>query len=144
MRLLFGHDQAVWQWVETKWGTVGRAPDAAFGIIDGDGVLRGALMLHAENAWTAELAVYSESAITPKIARSFFKVAFGDLGLWRLQIRTQRDNKAIKKAAPKMGWKFEGVARGFYGPHGDALLFYMTPELCRWIKHENAQSAQAA
>ena len=47
--------------------------------------------------------------------------------------RTTKANKAIKRAAPKFGFKFQGVERGYYGPSVDALAYSMTPDQCRWI-----------
>lgn len=141
--LLFGHDATVWNWAVSRWGDVGRTPDMAIGILDNVGALKGALLLSGENTWTAELSIVSDGVISPGVTKQFFRFVFGELGVHRLQMRTQRNNKAIKRTAPKMGWTFEGVSRGFYGPHGDALLFYMTPQTCRWIKNENAKSASA-
>lgn len=140
--MLFGHDADVVQWAEQKWGTsVGRVPDLAIGLLDPAGVLRGALMLTTENAATATLSVYSEGMITHGVAKSFFGLCFDEWGITRLQMRTQKSNKAIKRAAPKMGFTFEGVAKGYYGPGRDALVFYMTPQSCRWIKAHGHRKA---
>lgn len=131
--LLFGHDAAVLEWLATRWGDPGRS-DAAIGILDRKGTLRGALVLSVENPWTAGLGVYSEGVITPRDMKEFFSVVFGKSGLHRLAMRTERGNKKMKKLAGKIGWTFEGVAHAYYGPHGDALVYYMTPQTCRWIK----------
>lgn len=129
-QLLFGHDAEVLGWYDTK-----RFRDATFdyavGIIDSDMVLCGALLIKASNSNTAALTIYNEGASLAAIARPFFRTFFNEF--YRLEIRTQRSNKAIKKAAPKMGFKFEGVARDFYGPGDDALCFYMNRDNCRWI-----------
>lgn len=140
MRLLVGHTDTVAQWA-LRYGPLARQPDAAFGIIDNDGVLRGALILYADNQWTAELEVVG--TVTNDIAKAFFAVVFQSIGLERLEIKTSRTNKATKKAAPKWGFTFDGVRKRYYGPHGDALCWYMTPETCRWLKDENAESAEA-
>jgi hypothetical protein len=129
-QLLFGHDAEVLNWYDTKRLRDARY-DYALGIIDGDMVLRGALLVKATNTNTAALTIYNEGASLAAVARPFFKAFFTEY--YRLEIRTQRTNKAIKKAAPKMGFKFEGVARDFYGPGDDALCFYMNRDNCRWI-----------
>jgi hypothetical protein len=146
MPLLFGHDATVAKWVEERMDGVFVMPHVAIGMLDKNGVLRGGFVLTVHNASTAELTLYSEDVVTNGMVRGFFQWCFGQLGVHRLQIRTERTNKKAKRAAPKMGFKFEGVAREFYGPGEDALLFYMTPDHCRWIKTngkpiQNAQSA---
>lgn len=131
--LVFGHDDTCLQWLNRKWGgDIGRVPQAVIGIVDGNGVLHGAIPLWQENAFTWEVGVYSEGVIGTAVTRQFFALMFYDLCAQRLQMKTERTNKRMKKLAPKMGWTFEGIARGYYGS-GDALCFGMTPETCRWI-----------
>ena len=134
MPLLFGHDETVAKWVGERMDGVFVLPHAAVGMLDSKGTLRGGFVLTVHNATTAELTLYSEDVVTNGMVRGFFRWCFGSLGVHRLQLRTERTNKKAKRAAPKMGFKFEGVAREFYGPGEDALLFYMTPDHCRWIK----------
>lgn len=133
--LVFGHDDTCLQWLHKRWGgDIGRVPQAVIGIVDGDGVLHGAIPLWQENAYTWEVGVYSEGVIDTAITRQFFATMFFDIGAHRLQMKTERSNKRMKKLAPKLGWTFEGVSRNFYGDGQDALCFGMTPQSCRWIK----------
>lgn len=131
--LVLGHDDTCLQWLCQRWGDVGRVPQAVIGITDKQGVLRGAIPLWQENLWTWEVGVYSEGVISPRVTRQFFRVMFEDLAASRLQMKTERTNKRMRKLAPKLGWTFEGVARNYYGT-ADALCFGMTPQTCRWIK----------
>lgn len=148
MPLLFGHDADVADWVAGKMGGLVVFPHAAIGMLDHNGVLRGAFVFAFHNAHTAELTLYSENVITNDMWRGAMSWVFEDIGIGRLQIRTERKNKAVKRAAPKFGFRFEGVARDYFGPGDDALLYYMTPATCRWIgAHgpiQNTQAAQAA
>lgn len=149
MPLLFGHDAEVAEWVSRKMDGQVVFPHAAIGMLDKRGVLRGAFVFAFQNAHTAELTLYSEGVITNDMWRGAMTWVFDHVGVGRLQIRTSRKNKAVKKNAPKFGFKFEGVARDFWGPGDDALLYYMTPATCRWIgEHgkpiQNTQSAKAA
>ena len=133
MRLIFGHDSHVIGLVEQAYGiSMGGKPGHAWGVVDGRGELRGAFVLTHEHDRTWELHVYGRTS--NDTVRAMFEAVFGQLGCYRLQIRTSRRNKSIRKAAPKFGFTFEGVARHFYGPGNDALLYYMTPATCRWIK----------
>ena len=144
MPLLFGHDRDVAEWAEHKLDGRLVFPHAAIGMLDKSGTLRGAFLLSFHNANTAELTLYSEGVMTNDMWRGFFRWTFVGLGIHRLQIRTHRKHKAVKRAAPKYGFAFEGVARDFYGPGEDSLNFYMTPAMCRWIRTNNGQPVQDA
>lgn len=137
MPLLFGHDAEVAAWVEGKMQGRFVFPHIAIGMLDPQGVLRGAFVLCVHNIRTAELTLYSEGVVTNGMWKQFFRFVFRDLELARLQIRTDRRNKTVKKAAPKFGFRFEGVARDFWGPGEDALLYYMSPAMCRWIRNDH-------
>jgi len=135
MNLVFGHDATVWQWAGKNFTdyfdptTV--MPTWALGVIDQAGVLRGALIGIEENAATVEFTVYSEGAITLPIAKQFFGVVFERY--WRLQVRTTKDNKSIKRNAPKWGFTFEGSAKDYWGPGKSALLYRMLKSDCRFL-----------
>lgn len=139
MPLLFGHDADVAAWAENKLEGRLVFPHAAVGMLDKRGVLRGAFLVSFHNPHTAELTLYSEQVMTNSMWRGFFMWVFEEVGIHRLQIRTHRKHKAIKKAAPKFGFIFEGVSRDFYGPGHDSLNFYLSPAKCRWIKESHGK-----
>lgn len=134
MRLLVGHDPIVAQWVGERLGGHFIAPFTALGIINGDGVLRGGCVIRARNSDTCEVSLYSENAMTPGIMRGICRMLFDGLGFARCEIHTPRDNKAMKRAAPKLGFRFECRAWSFYGNGRDALQFSMTRNSCRWLR----------
>lgn len=142
MPLLFGHDADVAEWAEQKLDGRLVFPHAAVGMLDRRGVLRGAWLLSFYNARTAELTLYSEGVVTNGMIGDCFRFTFDHLGVNRLQIRTHRKHRAVKRAAPKYGFAFEGVSRDFYGPGDDSLNFYMTPAMCRWIRENHGQLVQ--
>ncbi len=144
MPLLIGHDADVAAWAENKLEGRLIFPHAAVGMLDKRGVLRGAWLLSFYNAQTAELTLYSEGVVTNGLIGDCFRFTFEHLGVNRLQIRTTRKNKAVKRAAPKYGFRFEGVSRDFYGPGEDSLNFFMTPAMCRWIKVDHGLTLQHA
>ena len=148
MHLISGHDATVAIWVGQRLGGVFVPPYTGLGIVDGSGRLRGGFIVRAQNASTCELSLYSERVLTHGVMRAMWRTVFDDLGFSRCVIHTRRANKPLKRAAPKLGFRFEGVARNFYGPGVDALQFAMTPDTCRWIKAhgqpvQQAQGAQA-
>lgn len=145
MRLLRGHDETVARWVGDQVDGYFPPPFEALGIIDRRGVLCGGFVLRWQHNETAELSLATRGHVLSNgIIRGFFVWAFHECGVWRLQIRTSKRNRAIKRAAPKMGFRFEGAARDWYGPGADALVWYMTPPHCRWLNNGSIQEKQAS
>ena len=132
MNLVAGQNDAVFLWLERKHGVRPRHPSITFGTIDGQGVLRGAFVITAMNDTTAELHVYGKTS--NDTFKQMFRSVFGYLGVYRLEVRVSKRNKITKRAAPKFGFTFSGCAKHFYGQGHDALVFFMTPETCRWLK----------
>ena len=136
MRLVAGHDETVNAWLTKFYGVfVAQHPRQILGVVDRDGVLRGAFVLTSQSEASAELHVYGRTS--NDTWKSLFALAFLDYGLSRLEVRTRRGNRTIKRNAPKFGFRFEGVARSHYGPGrtNDALVYGMTEDQCRWINH---------
>ncbi len=104
------------------------------GVVDAKGVLRGGFVIRPLNSSTCDLSLDSEQALTHGIVRGMFRILFERLGFVCCLIHTERSNKAIKRAAPKLGFKFKCPVENFYGEGIDALQFSMTPTSCRWLK----------
>lgn len=132
MNVVTGRGETVGQWLAQRYGVhVGQSSSEIVGLIDDAGVLRGAFVLTWRNDVTAELHVYGKSS--NDVWKWLFRALFERCS--RVEIRTRRDNRSIKRNAPKYGFKFEGVARSYYGPgkSNDALVYAMTADHCRWI-----------
>ena len=137
MRLVEGHDIGVANWTAQKLGGEGAffvPPYTALGIVDKRGVLRGSFVIRAHNSTACELSVYSDGVLTHGAVRSMFRIMFGKLGFSCCLIHTTRTNKAVKRGAIKMGFRFIGPVPDFYGPNDDALQYCMTLNSCRWMK----------
>lgn len=131
MNLVFGHDDTVNQWIEMRHGVaVVQTPSVSIGVINNDGVLRGAFVTTWKNDTTAELHLYGKTS--NDTWKRYFSWVFEHCH--RLEVRTSKKNRTIKRAAPKFGFKFQGAEPDFYGPDRHALVYYMTPAHCRWIK----------
>ncbi len=132
-----GHDSAVAKWAASKLGGPHGQfipPYVGLGIIDNGGVLRGGFIIRPLNSSTCDLSLYSERALTHGVTRGMFQFLFERLGFVCCLIHTHRGNKAMKRGAPKLGFKFQGKIENFYGLGVDALQFSMTPASCRWLK----------
>jgi hypothetical protein len=133
MKLVAGHDATVIDWLGRAHGVyVHQTPMVALGTVDNLGVLRGAFVITWRTDTTAELSVYG--AVSPDVFKGMFRAVFLDYGVHRFEVRTSRKNKKVRKAALKFGWRFECVARDYYGPCDDAFCYAMTADHCRWIK----------
>lgn len=131
MKLVFGHDPTVNEWIKRRYGAVvAQSPAVTIGTIDSKGILRGAYVTTWKSEATAELHLYGVTS--NDTWKGYFSWMFEHA--YRIEVLTDKRNKKIRKAAPKFGFKFEGVSRDYYGPGRDALRFYMTPHHCRWIK----------
>lgn len=133
MNLVTGQDDVIIPWLAETFGIeVIVTPRVVLGIVDRDCVLQGAFVLYIHQERTFELAIVGK--MSPNTARQLFRIVFGPLKAHRLEVRTSKRNKTIKKAAPKFGFKFEGVARDYYGPGESALVYAMTRDQCRWMQ----------
>ena len=141
MNLVFGHDATVNAWIEQTVGwLVNKTPSVSAGAIDADGVLRGALVLTWQSETAAEM--HLAGRISNDVLKAWFGFVFGRAGIHRLEVRTSKKNRTIKRAAPKFGFRYESVAKSFYGPGHDAVVYVMTPDQCRWIT--DGQSTEVA
>ena len=133
MQLIDGQDAVVADWLAVKFGAfLLQSPNVVWGVIDKAGVLRGAFVVTWRCDTTAELHVFGVRS--KDTTCEMFRRVFDELGVWRLEVRTSKRNRAIKRAAPKYGFRFQGVERDYYGPGEDALVYFMRPTECRWIK----------
>lgn len=135
MQIIVGHDALVAAWVGDRLGGIRIVgPQRAFGIIDRKGMLRGGFIIRAFNDATCDLTLCSDGVMTNGVMRTLWRLVFRHFGFARCVIHTAKSNKAMKRAAPKLGFRFEGTAWNFYGPDVHALQFSMTPGACRWLK----------
>lgn len=132
MRLVTGADGPVLAWLaEHHDAHFPHEPKVVLGIADGD-VLKGAFVVVWHCDTTAELSGYGN--VSHETVKHMFRAVFG-AGVYRLELRTQRKNKTIRKAAEKFGFKLEGVAKHYYGPNDDAFVYAMIRDNCRWLRH---------
>jgi hypothetical protein len=143
MQLVAGHVETVVAWLAKMHGVEWvNFPAFVFGVIDDDGVLRGAVILEQRNEGSGELHVWG--AVSNDIAKDAFHVAFRGLGWRRLECRISRKNKAVRKAALRWGWRFECVVPDYFGPGDDGFQYGMVPAQCRWLGGQNGQIAKNA
>lgn len=129
MQLLFGHDKTVAEWVAAQARI--KAPTAdytAFGFVDRHGVLVGGCVFTGYTGDSIELSLAGRAAATRGGWAAIIQYVFVQLGCQRLQMHTNRRNKhTLRMLAGRLGCRYEGVARRFFGKD-DGIVYSMTTE----------------
>lgn len=132
-----GHDKAVADWAGGKFGTNMPPGCIAWGVVNPEGRLTGALVFFGyQRGGNIEFAMVGSSVMRLGIFRHMARYVFGHLGCSRLTARTARGNVMVRKMLPRAGFKFEGVNKRWFGPlrEDDALVYAMFPEHARrWM-----------
>ena len=130
MNLLFGHDKAVADFASKQTGAPLRAWHHAVGIIDPGGLLVGAASFHDMNGSNVEVCFHGPKCLRASLVRGLARFAFVGLGAHRVTARTPRRNKMVARHLPRLGFRFEGIMRHYYGPTKglDALIFGLLAE----------------
>lgn len=128
VNLVFGHDDVVAAWAEKRFGYEIPNRFCSVGVIRADGSLCGAAVFHNFNRANVEISFYGPRAITLGVAVGLMQFVFERFKISRVTAMTQRANRSVVKGLPKVGFKFEGVARRFYGDRKrlDGIMFGLT------------------
>ena len=125
MILLFNHDQTVADWASKKWGKSIPPWYYAVGVLNKEGILRGAATFHNFNGSNVEICYYGPSTLSKNVIVGLNDFIFNHLKVNRLTISVPRKNKKLIHSVTRMGFKVEGVLKHFYGPYNrdDAIIF---------------------
>lgn len=137
------HEPTILEWLSQRYGVaVYQSPRVVLGVIDDEGVLRGCFVVTWRSETTAELHLFGKTS--NDTWKALCRLIFIEWGVWRLEVRTAKTNRAIRRAAPKFGFRFQGTEREYYGPGQDAYAYAMTPNECRWLNVVSLQISQNA
>lgn len=123
-RLVFGHDASVAEWASEKLEKADfQRILSAVGIINHQGELSGAGVLHHHSRFDVELSGVGE--ITHTLFKALLHIAFINANVERVTVRVPRRNKKVLRVTQKYGFQHEGVQRRLYGPHkaDDCVVF---------------------
>jgi len=95
----------------------------------------GAFVYNGFTGDNVELTIACEERVTISIARFIALIAFFDLGCNRMTARTRISNQRAIKAMLNVGFKFEGVAREYFGGE-DAIMFGMLAKEQKLVKRK--------
>lgn len=137
MRLLFGQDVYVADYVSAGLGLAIRPPYTAIGVISSSGSLVGGIIFHAYNGSVIEMTAYCPQSMKRGVIRGIAHYVFVQLGCNRLYARTRRNNRSMCKMFPKIGFSFKCVLEQHFGPEkkDDAVLYSIGKDVAlqRWL-----------
>lgn len=94
----------------------------ALGILSGEGRIVGGVLLTNYTGYGVEMTLAGKGCISRGAWQAIGDMAFGELSCQRISVTTRRSNKRVCKLVPRLKFKFEGVARRFYGKE-DGIVF---------------------
>src|SRR6266853_2299618 len=116
--LLVDNDQAIADWVCNTFNVYKQPVNRAYGIVDSEGKLKGAILFQNFNGVNLELSYYGPRTLSSGIVRIIARTALGHFIAARLTVVTSQRNKRLLRALLKIGFRLEGTQRCFYG-HAD-------------------------
>jgi len=121
LNLLFGHDDAVAEWVSKQpYGKPFHQPFSTFGVVDEAGHIRAGFVFTGFTGDTVEMSLAADrwrwrSRDWRGALAAMLHYVFEQCGCSRLQVHTSASNKGVRKQLPRMGFRFEGTCRRMYG-----------------------------
>lgn len=136
---LFGADRFVLSWI-SRLLNENLEKSVAIGAIDRQnriigGVAYNSLVSDRDGKPISLTATWAGNRgwLTKGRLSQFFRYPFVQVGVIRLTATVRKSNTRSLKITRKLGFKPEGLIRKGYGD-GDAVIFGMLREECRWIK----------
>lgn len=123
--IVLGYDKAVAEWVGRLGGKPFSPPYKAIGVADARGGLVGGFVFTGFNGDGVELSLAGRGVASRNAMRAVLSYVFEQLNCQRLQVHTRRSNALVKKMLPRLGFRYEGVARNFYGAE-DGFTYSLT------------------
>ncbi len=136
MRLLFGHDDMVAQWVSGKIGALISPPYVAIGATRDEQTLCAGVVFNDYSGHNIEITLASEGKLTRGAIRGIYHYAFAQVGAGRVTARARRSNKVMRELLPRFGFIPDcggQPMKNYYGPNkaDDAFVFVLFPQNAR-------------
>ena len=147
MRILIGADQRVADFVAHATGDLMTNPFRTIGIWNERGRLVGGLCLNGYTGAGIELSGAGKAICLRSARQKLCDLVFGFLGCRRMSITVRKSNKRMRALAPRLGFKFEGIARAYYGNEDGLVLSLLSNEAIEhghWTPMEASRGSEAA
>lgn len=140
MRLTFGAEESVASYLAQKTGAIYTNPFRTIGVWSGAALVTGI----AFDCWTGDcvsISVAGRFFAHRSVKQAIGDMAFGALGCRRLELTTRQSNKIMRRIVGRMGFRFEGIRRLYYGDENGILLSLLSDEAVT-LGHWAPQQAQ--
>lgn len=124
MMLLLDEPEIVSAFVSGKTGDQYTDVMRALGILSQEGRIIGGVLLTNYTGFGVELTLAGKGCISRSAWQAIGDMAFGELGCERISVTTRKSNKRVCRLAPRLHFRFEGIARRFYGSE-DGVVYSM-------------------
>src|SRR5882672_3075286 len=105
--LLVDDDQIVAKWAYSTFNIYEQPINKAYGIVDTNGKLLGAILFQNFNGVNIELSYYGPRTLSSGIVRIIARTVLGHFKAGRLTVVTSRRNKRLIRALIKIGFRLE-------------------------------------
>lgn len=129
MRVLLGQDTAVSEYVGRIVGKPFNmdALKTTMGVTNTEGRLIGGYVFTGYTGPSIELSLAGKGVALRSTWLAVLSYVFDQLGCVRLQVHTRRDNARARKQASRLGFRYEGTMRRYYGDMG-GLVYSLTAD----------------
>ena len=132
-RILLYADDYVAGWMGEQMGIKIIPPYTALGVVSAHGQLCGGVLFNHQSEADIELSIVAPKRLTRGLCRVIAQYAFETAGCMRMTARTRASSLQVRRVIEKVGFRQEGVLRGYYRDNGeDAILFGMLRSESRW------------
>lgn len=146
--LLVGCDVAVAQWLFDLAKSPAFGYDKALGLVDDEGNLSGAFLLHGWNGYNVELSYYGRGALRSGIVRCLAVYILHTFDPSRLTVTVSKRSKKLFRSLQKFGFRLEGTQRRYYGKRDCArnvgIRLVMFREIIEQLARVGAENNEAA
>lgn len=132
MIFLTGENDIVSAFVSSKTGDQYVDVMRTLGVLTPEGRIVGGIVLTNYTGHGIELSIAGKGCVSRGAWQAIGDIVFRELGCRRLSVTTRRSNKRVCKLAPRFQFRFEGIARRFYG-NEDGIVFSLLREEA--VKH---------
>jgi hypothetical protein len=147
VRILIGADPDVDTFVAIETGDPMYGSFRTIAIRNGQGRLVAGLCLNNYTGNGIELSGAGKAICLRSARQKLCDLVFGFLGCRRMSITVRKSNKRMRALAPRLGFKFEGIARAYYGNEDGLVLSLLINEAIEhghWTPMEASRGSEAA
>lgn len=133
-QIIVGRYDGIVAWIKNQINAQCEGLYTTIGVLDENGTLLGGGMLHNWTRYDMELTYFGQETMSRRV---FQKIAgaLEEADCHRLTIRVPRGQRKTLVSLPRLGFKYEGTQRRFYGPRkaDDAIAFGILAS--EWVRY---------